>query len=110
MVVFLDPGQMTARLVLEAPQDAPDGQGGATRTWQEVAALWARIEPVSVASREQAGAEVGIITHRIWLGCRDGVQAGLRFRKGNRVFRIKLVHDPDETGRYLVCRCEEVAR
>ena len=30
MVVFFDPGQMTARLSLEEPVSTPDGQGGAT--------------------------------------------------------------------------------
>jgi SPP1 family predicted phage head-tail adaptor len=110
MVLFFDPGQMTARLALETPRDVPDGQGGATTTWQEIAALWARIEPVSTVQAELASGEAGTITHRIWIRHRGDVQAGDRFRKGNRVMMIKLVHDPDETGRYLVCRCEEDAR
>jgi SPP1 family predicted phage head-tail adaptor len=110
MVVFFDPGQMTARLALEAPVSEPDGQGGAALSWTEIAALWARIEPVSSALTERAGAEIGTITHRIWIGFRDGVSAGQRFRKGARLFTVKLVQDPDETGRYLACLCEEDAR
>ncbi|MET3583953.1 head-tail adaptor [Pseudorhizobium tarimense] len=35
---------------------------------------------------------------------------GQRFRKGARLFAVKPVRDPDETGRYLVCHCEEAAR
>jgi SPP1 family predicted phage head-tail adaptor len=110
MVVFFDPGQMTARLALEEAVAAPDGQGGATLAWTEIAALWAKIEPVSSALTEMAGAEVGAITHRIWIGFRAGVFAGQRFRKGARLFAVKLVQDPDETGRYLTCLCEEDAR
>jgi SPP1 family predicted phage head-tail adaptor len=110
MVVFFDAGQMTARLALEGPVSVPDGQGGATLTWTETAAMWARIEPVSSALTERAGAGIGTITHRIWLRFRTDVAAGQRLRKGTRLFAVKLVQDPDETGRYLTCLCEEDAR
>jgi len=110
MVVFFDPGQLTARLLLEAPVSTPDGQGGATLAWSETAALWARIEPMSSTFAERAGAETGTVTHRIWLRFRGGVSAGQRFRKGTRLFAIKLVQDPDESGRYLTCLCEEESR
>ncbi|WP_440409792.1 phage head closure protein [Neorhizobium petrolearium] len=110
MVVFFDPGQMTARLDLEAPQTEPDGQGGATVTWGVMASLWARIEPVSFLVTEEAASERGTISHRIWVRFREDIAAGQRFRKGARVFVVKLVRDPDETRRYLVCQCEEEAR
>ena len=110
MVVFFDPGQMTARLALETAAGQPDGQGGAVTAWTESAAMWARIEPVSSSLTERAGAEVGTVTHRIWLRFRSDVSAGQRFRKGARLFAVKLVQDPDETGRYLTCLCEENAR
>jgi SPP1 family predicted phage head-tail adaptor len=51
----------------------------------------------------------GQLTHRIWLRARTGVSEGMRFRKGARTFTIRAVRDPDETGRYLVCLCEEGA-
>ncbi len=110
MVVFFDPGSMTARLDLQAPQAVPDGQGGATVTWEVMASLWARIEPVSFVVEEQAAGEGGTISHRIWVRFREDVSAGQRFRKGTRTFLVRLVHDPDETRRYLVCQCEEEAR
>ncbi len=107
MVVFFDPGQMTARLELEAPASVSDGQGGAVTEWQAQSSLWARIEPVSFAIGETGMAEIGTVSHRIWIGFRQGVAAGMRFRKGARLFAIRMVRDPDETGRYLVCHCEE---
>jgi len=110
MVVFFDPGQMTARLDLEAPVATPDGQGGAALTWNVVASLWARIEPVSFQVAEEASAERGTISHRIWVRYREDIAAGQRFRKGARIFVVKLVRDPDETRRYLVCQCEEETR
>ena len=109
MVVFFDPCQMTARLSLEEQTSTPDGQGGGTLSWTEIAAMWAKIEPVSTSLAERAGAEIGTITHRIWLRFREGVSAGQRLRKGARLFAIKLVQDPDETGRYLTCLSQEIA-
>ena len=48
---------------------------------------------------------IATISHRIWVQFREGIAAGQRFRKGRHVFAVKLVRDPDETRRYLVCQC-----
>ena len=109
VAAFLDPGRMTARLVLEAPVEAPDGQGGASIGWQAVHSLWARLEPVRVAEREEAGAGTATIGQRIWVRFRGDIVAGQRFRKGGRIFLVRWVRDPDETRRFLVCHCEEAA-
>jgi SPP1 family predicted phage head-tail adaptor len=108
--VFLDPGQMTARLDLEAPEETSDGQGGATVAFTSVASLWGRIEPVSEIREEQAGADIFMLTHRICLRFRSDIQSGMRLRKGERVFTIGAWRDPDERGNYLVCLCEEEGR
>ncbi|WP_320199260.1 phage head closure protein [Agrobacterium sp. rho-13.3] len=109
-LTFLDPGQLTARLELEAPEDVPDGQGGVSAGWLLLRSLWAAIEPVSQGAYERASADGVAITHRIWMGFRTDIAAGMRFRKGSRVFAVKSVIDPDETGRFIVGRCEEDSR
>ena len=106
-VTFFDPGQMTARLELERPVETPDGQGGATIAHEAVASLWARIEPAGHAVFERASAEAFTVSHRIWIRYRADIAAGMRLSKGERRFVIRAFHDPDETGRYLVCHCEE---
>ena len=103
----IDPGAFTARLVLERPVETPDGQGGVFRSFEAQATLWARIEPVSASLRETAGAGQAAVTHRVWLRRRDDVLGGMRLRKGARCFAIRLARDPDETGRYTLCDCEE---
>ena len=108
-MTFLDPGQFTARLDLESATPTPDGQGGAVLSWTVAASIWARIEPASFSFDETAGQMRGQLTHRIWIRAREGVGEGMRFRKGARVFTIRAIRDPDETGRYLVCLCEEGA-
>jgi SPP1 family predicted phage head-tail adaptor len=47
------------------------------------------------------------VTHRIWLRHRADLAGGMRFRKGARIFTVLAFRDPDETGRYIVCGCEE---
>ncbi|PWE58183.1 head-tail adaptor protein [Metarhizobium album] len=106
-VSFIDPGQFTARLELEAPVAVPDGQGGADVRYEGVAAFWAMVEPAGHAVREAAGAETATLTHRIWVRFRTDISAGMRLRKGARLFAVRAVIDPDETQRYLVCHCEE---
>lgn len=105
---ILDPGAFTARLTLERTVDVPDGQGGVIRTHAEVGAVWARIEPVTAGRDSAAGAQAMTVTHRIWLRHRDDLESGMRMRKGARRFEIRTFRDPDETGRYLICECEEM--
>jgi len=107
----LDPGQLTHRLALEAPNDESDGQGGSLGGWVQAGEVWARIEPIASPSfTDMAGGERAVVTHRILLRHRHGIGAGQRFREGERVFRIRLVRDPDETRRMLSCLCEEEAQ
>lgn len=106
-LTFFDAGQLTARIDLESGQETTDGQGGVTRSHAVTASLWARIEPVSAEVEELGHADRQCITHRIWVRHSSAVQPGLRFRKGSRLFAIQTVHDPDDSGRYLVCRTTE---
>ncbi|MCL6708342.1 phage head closure protein [Pseudomonas sp. R2.Fl] len=105
-----DPGELSARLSLERPVAAADGQGGAAVAFEFVAHAWARIGPPAAVGEELAGAETVRVTHRIWLRQRVDLAAGWRLVKGTRQFRVKTVHDPDEGGRWLVCGCEEEGR
>lgn len=104
---LIDPGQFCIRLDLEAANDVEDGQGGVLRRWQQVKTVWTCIEPLSTRAIIKASAEGMVISHRIWLGTRGDIKAGMRFRRGARVLNIKLVNDPDETGRFITCHCEE---
>lgn len=106
----VDPGQLSDRLDLEMRDDVSDGQGGIVAGFALVTSLWARVEPVSVTHEEQADAAVFTVTHRISIRFRADLQAGMRFCKGARVFTIQAFHDPDESRRYLVCRCTEEGR
>ncbi len=107
-VLFIDPGELRTELALEACSTVPDGLGGFAGTWTETATLFAGIEPVSADSAFGADQTLESVTHRITLRRRDGVTSGMRFTRKGRAFDILTVHDPDEGGRYLVCKVREV--
>lgn len=109
-MAMLDPGQLTARLDIENLVESADGQGGAVLGYTATGFVWARIEPVSVDALERADTQGFTVTHDIWLRYRTDLALGMRFRLGQRLFVLRAFHDPDETRRYLVCRCEEDSR
>lgn len=107
-VLFIDPGQLRTELVLESCAVQADGLGGFSEAWSAVATLFAKVEPVSATSIFGADQTLETTTHRITMRHRAGVASGMRLVKGTRIFEIVTVHDPDESGRYLVCRTREV--
>lgn len=107
---FIDPGALRTELALDQAAAEPDGIGGHTEVWSEVALVFARIEPVSATSSFGAGQTLEAVTHRVTMRHRDNVRSGMRFRRQSRILAIVTVHDPDDTGRYLVCRAREEGR
>lgn len=107
-VLFIDPGELRTEIVLEACATQPDGFGGFSENWTETATLFAKVEPVSATSVFGADQTLETTTHRITLRHRSGIASGMRLAKQERIFEIVTVHDPDESGRYLVCKVKEV--
>lgn len=104
----IDPGLFRTELGLEEVALAPDGLGGHTENWSETARVFARVEPVAATSVFGADQTLEAVTHSITLRAREGLASGMRFRWAARIFDVVTVHDPDESGRYLVCRTREV--
>ena len=81
-------GQLRHRVVIKKPAHARDAAGGYTETFQTVATLWARVEPVS--AREQMTHEQlqQGITHRVTLRGFKGTVNGAYFGNyfGSRYF------------------------
>ena len=105
--LFVDPGSLRSELKLEACATIPDGLGGHTESWTEIATVFALIEPVSARSIFGPDQTIESVTHRVTMRWRNGVASGMRFVKLGRTFEIVTVHDPDDSGRYLVCRTKE---
>ena len=105
-----DPGRLTARLDLQAPDNLDDGQGGVVPGWATVASLWGLVEPMAARPGEEANAATVRLTHRVTIRFRDDVASSMRFGFRGRWLEIRAVRDPDEGRRYLICDCEEEGR
>ena len=105
---FIDPGALRHELLLQAASLMPDGLGGQGTEWTEVATVFGMIEPVAQRASFGAGQTLEENTHRITIRHRSDVASGMRLAKQERIFDIASVHDPDESGRYLVCLVKEV--
>jgi head-tail adaptor len=71
--MVLDPGRLRSRLRLEAPADAADGQGGVTRRLgQPLPISGVGSSPCAQRPREEAGAAIAPVSHRVTIRHRDG--------------------------------------
>jgi SPP1 family predicted phage head-tail adaptor len=99
------PGELSRRLVLEAPVETPDGVGGVTRGYAAIMTLWGKVEPVSSRGAVVADAPGATITHRIIVRRRSAITTRHRFVEGTTIYRIVTIRD-DATRRFLVIGAE----
>lgn len=99
------PGDLRERLVLEAPDETPDGAGGVIRSYTAAATLWASLAPLSSHGAIVADAQGATATHRIVVRMRSDVTTRHRLRYGSRVFRIVALRELPR--RYLEIIAEE---
>ncbi len=99
-------GSLRHRVQLESMTCEPDGLGGASPVWQEIASFWACIEPRSGREAISGGRLAGTVSHHITIRHREGVTPAMRFRLGARIFHILAVLE-DGRKRRLICQCEE---
>lgn len=107
MTRFVDPGALRTELVLQRSVTAPTDSGGLSESWVDEAIAMARVEPLTATSVFGADQTLESVTHRVTLRWRANLASGMRFTRGQRILSIVTVHDPDERGRYLVCRVRE---
>ncbi len=107
-VLLIDAGRLRHAFSLQAATPVGDGLGGHGEAWREVALVHGMVEPVRARSVVRADQRLATVTHQVTLRHRDGVRCGMRLERRRRRFLILTAHDPDESGRYLVCQVEEV--
>ncbi|MFA5900726.1 MAG: phage head closure protein [Hyphomicrobium sp.] len=100
-------GELRTRVVLEAPERADDGGGGAAVTWSTVADVWARVSPSGGGEAFELDRVAGKVSHEIVIRYRDGVTPSMRFAIGARVLDIRAAFDPDGRRHWLRCFVEE---
>jgi SPP1 family predicted phage head-tail adaptor len=81
-------GELNRRLVLEAPHETADGEGGVTRLYDVVTTLWAQVTPVSARADVAAGSLGSVLRTRIVIRKRSDVNTRHRLLDGARIYRI----------------------
>ena len=114
----IDPGKLRHRVRFEEYVDVLDTagepgrgpQGEFVKEWQEVATVWAAIEPLSAREFMQSAAMQAQITARIIIRYRDGLAADMRIvhiAKGMIYNPAGFLADKESGLEYLTIPCSE---
>ncbi len=109
------PVRLSEALILEGPEQVPDGAGGFAEQWVALGTVWAEVVAGTGRERIEEIVTLSMVPWRITVrgapvGAASRPKAGQRFRSGARIFRILSVAERDPEGRYLLCLAhEEVA-
>lgn len=101
-------GTLNRRATLRAQTLTPDGGGGFTVAWDIVAAVWARLEPVSGEDRVRADRLESRVRHRITVRRSNAFAAGQRVEIGARTFAVQALLDEGPQSPFLILLCEEI--
>ncbi len=99
-------GKLNRRLVLQAPVESDDGEGGVSRTNQTVTTLWAQLLPFGAVADIAAGSLGAALRYRIVVRARDDVTTRHRFLDGTHVYRVIAAHLSADR-RFLEIEAEE---
>lgn len=84
-----------------------DTAGGYTKTWQDVAKIWAEIIAASFKETLFGNKLQADITHRVLIRYRDDITADMRLVFDNRVFNIRGIVDEHENNNVLQLLAQE---
>lgn len=101
-------GAMRHRITIQQLVESSNTFGEVEKTWQDVATLWASIEPLrgrEYFDSQQINAEV---TTRIRIRYRPGIKPKMRAVYGERIFDIQSVIDVEERHKEIHLMCKEV--
>jgi SPP1 family predicted phage head-tail adaptor len=100
------PGDLNRRLVLQAPVETDDGEGGVTRTYQTVTTLWAQVVPLSARADLAADSRGAALRTTIVVRARDDVTTRHQLQDGGHVYRVIAVRESADR-RFLEIDAEE---
>ena len=96
-----DPGRMRHRIAIEAPTTVHDDRGGHEAVWTQIATCMAEMVVLSADAIDRARGDDRETSHLFTLRHRRDLDAGHRLVCSGRIFEIRTIIDPDETGRLI---------
>ncbi len=103
----IDPGRLGERVTPQVATDAPDGAGGAVRTWQSLDPLWAEVRPLSANPEVRAARRGELRRYEITVRGTAALRPGMRLLWRMRTLHITATRALDAKERYLLLLCEE---
>ena len=105
-------GKLRHKMTLQEPVDVQDTTTGEmVRTWQDVAKVWASLEPLSAREFVAAGAEQSEVSARVTIRYREGVTSKMRLVYRGMAYDIKgVLADPKSGLEYLTLPVGEGVR
>jgi SPP1 family predicted phage head-tail adaptor len=100
------PGDLNRRLVLEAPSESGDGEGGMTRLYDVVTTLWAQVTPLAARSDFIADRLGAALRFRVVIRKRDDITTRHRLLDGAHLYQIVAVRESADR-RFLEIDAEE---
>lgn len=105
----MNPGKLRHRITLQEYREILDQYGTPIdQGWQDVATVWASVEPIQGREYIQLQNTQSELTTRIRIRYRSGVKPAMQVLYGTRVFDIQSVIDPEERHIELQLLCKEV--
>lgn len=101
-------GTLNQRASVLARTLTPDGGGGYSESWDVVATVWAKLEPVSGADRYTADKLESRARHKLTLRRSTAFAAGQRVQIGTRLFAVRALLDDGAADPLMVLLIEEL--
>lgn len=100
-------GRLRQRVTIQQESRVDDGAGGYALSWQDVAVVWAAVEPTGGREIVFAGRVEARVTHRVILRYRADVTAAMRVVYDGRAFAVRAVVNLGERDRFTQLLVEE---
>ncbi|WP_377810620.1 phage head closure protein [Azospirillum sp. A29] len=99
-------GELDQRVRIEQPADTPDGRGGVTKGWAELATVWAKVRPIAGRERAAAGQIEAAATYRVVIRRRTDVTTDCRILWQGRTMNIRFVPASGSRAMWTVIDCD----
>jgi SPP1 family predicted phage head-tail adaptor len=97
----LKAGHLIHRIIIEQPVETPDGIGGSSVVWTQVAEIRAKVKPVSGSERLWAKRKEADITHKIYTRYANWLTPDMRVNFNGRIMEIDAVINMEERNRWI---------
>lgn len=95
-------GKLRHRITIQRCVNSQDSAGNIGSTWEDVAEVWAAVEPLSAREFIAAQAMLSKVIARITIRYRDDVRADMRIVHGGDIYNIEGVLLDNDSGREYI--------